>query len=80
MKIRKKLTFGPMGLVIFVGLFGVISINVSQKALQKAIGSKSVASARTTIENISRNIHNRVEQSHTYSLDNTHKDIHSLIN
>ncbi|MHC4110138.1 MAG: HAMP domain-containing protein, partial [Planctomycetota bacterium] len=66
MKISQKLTLGFMGIALLVAVVGYISVNASQKALQRSIGQTSTAFAATILDQIDRSIYNRVEAFQEY--------------
>jgi hypothetical protein len=45
MKISRKLTFGFVSIALMITVIGYISINASQKVLQKIIGKSSITLA-----------------------------------
>jgi signal transduction histidine kinase len=67
MKIKQKLTLSFISIALLVAVVGYISVNASQKALQKSIGEQSTALAANMIEHIDRCIYSRIETFQEYS-------------
>jgi len=66
MKIKQKLTWGFISIALLVAVVGYISVNASQRALQKSIGLVSGVLAKEIVEQIDRNIYNRIEICQEY--------------
>ena len=69
MKINQKLILGFLIVALLIGVVGYISVNISQKALQNAIGENSVLLAEESLDKIDRSIYNRIEEFQAYSRD-----------
>ncbi len=69
MKIIQKLILGFVGISLLIGAVGYISVNYSQKELQKTIGGCSVILAQETLDKIDMNIYNRIEVIRAYCKD-----------
>ena len=69
MRISQKLTLVFAGIATLVGVIGFVSIDISQRALQKAIGESSASLAKKTISGVDRIIYYRIEQLQAYSRD-----------
>ncbi|MGD2094548.1 MAG: response regulator [Phycisphaerales bacterium] len=67
MKIRQKLILGFAGIASLVGIVGYIAIDTSKKALQKSIGETSIALAVRIMNDIDRDIYNKIEIFQEYS-------------
>ena len=67
MKIGARVILGCLIIALMVGVGGYISINVSQKALQKSIGERSVTLAQERMNRIDRNIYDKIEGFVGYS-------------
>jgi signal transduction histidine kinase len=69
MKIGQKLILVFLLVSVFAGLAGLISINVSQKALQGYIIDSSIALTVESLDKIDRHIYNRIEDFQAYCSD-----------
>jgi hypothetical protein len=69
MRIIHKLILGFLVVALLVGLIGYISIEASQKTLQKTIGEDSTLLAVKMLEHIDRSIYNRIETVQEYCRD-----------
>jgi len=69
MRIIHKLILGFLVVALLVGLVGYISIEASQKTLQKTIGEDSTLLAVEMLEHIDRSIYNRIETVQEYCRD-----------
>ncbi len=69
MKIRQKLILAFISIALLVVIVGYISVNASQKSLQKTIGENSLLLARETLDKVDRNIYHRIEHMQAYSKD-----------
>ena len=69
MKIRQKLTLGFVSIAILVAIAGYITINKSQKALEKNIGQESATLAVEILDTIDRNIYKVVEHLEVHTKD-----------
>ncbi|MGD8787277.1 MAG: HAMP domain-containing protein, partial [Phycisphaerales bacterium] len=67
MKIRQKLILGFVGIASLVGVVGYIAIDTSKKALQKSIGETSIALAVRIMNDIDRDVCNKIEIFQEYS-------------
>ena len=70
MRIGQKLILGFVGITLLIGVVGYISVNTSQKALEKTIGESSVTLAQKTIDAIDRIIYRRIERWQSYDHTN----------
>ena len=75
MRIAQKLICGFVSVALLVGVVGYISVNTSQKVLQKTIGENSVMLAQETLDKIDRGIHNRIEEFRSYRKDLTLQEV-----
>ncbi len=81
MKITQRLVLGFLTVSLLIGFVGYVSINASQKVLQKSIGENSVMLARETLDKIDRDIYHRIERWRLYCLTSPRiKEIISLSN
>ena len=69
MKIGKKLMLGYSGIAILIGIVGYLSATSAEKALVESIGRGSVSLAAKTLENIDKNIYNKIEMFQDYCKD-----------
>lgn len=69
MKIFTKLTLGFLAVSLLVFTAGYYSAEKIQEILEKKIGDSSVMLAQNIIRGIDREIHNRMEEVHSYSMD-----------
>ena len=69
MKIRQKLVLGFMTVTALIGVAGYVSLYTSQKALQKSIGENSVSLSAEILDNIDRDIYNRIALLRVYAKD-----------
>lgn len=67
MKIRKKIITGFLCIALLVGVFGYVSIGMSQKVLKETIGQSYLVLANNTMQTIDRQLHRMVEQIQIYS-------------
>jgi len=70
MKIGQKLILGFVVVPLLIGVVGYISVNTSQKVLQKSIGESSVRLAQETLDAIDRIIYRRIEIWESYDYAN----------
>ncbi len=75
MKIGNKLTLGFIGIALLIGVVGFISVNTSQKTLQRTIGENSADLARDILDKIDRDIYHRIEQLQIYVEDVAQEEI-----
>jgi signal transduction histidine kinase len=69
MRISQKLVLGFAGVALLTGAVGYFSVDVSRKALQKAIGEHSLSLASDVLERIDDSIHRRIEELQFYCAD-----------
>lgn len=69
MKISQKLILGFAGTALLIGVVGYISVNTSQRELQKNIGESSVLLATEILDKIDRSIYSRIEEFQSYAKD-----------
>ena len=69
MKISQKLTLGFISIALLIAVVGYISVNASQKALQRNIGQTSTSFAATILDQIDKSIYNRIETFQEYCKD-----------
>jgi len=66
MRIGQKSILGFVSVALLVGVVGYISVNTSQKALQKSIGESSVSLAVEILDKIDRGIYNKIERFQSF--------------
>ena len=69
MKIRKKLITGFLCTALLVGVFGYVSVSISQKVLRETIGRNYLVLANNTMQMVDRQLHRMIEQIQIYSRD-----------
>ena len=69
MKIGQKLILIFLLISTLVWIFGLISVNMSQKSLERYIGESSVSFAVEVLDKIDRHIYGRIEEFQSYCSD-----------
>ena len=69
LKIRTRIIIGFLIVVFSIGIGGYISIIISQDYFKDLIGENAVFWSQQVIDNIDRNIENRIEEIENYTID-----------
>ncbi len=75
MRISQRLVFGFVSVALLTGVVGYVSVNISQKALQKAIGENSVSLAGEVLNRIDSGIYSRIEELQIYSIESEVREV-----
>jgi len=65
-RIRNKLITVFLIFILFFGIIGYISLDISKSALEKEIGENSILLAKQTLDKIDRDIYNKIEEFQYY--------------
>jgi len=66
MRIGQKLILGFVTIALLVGVVGYLAVNTSQKTLQKTIGESSVSLAAEILDQIDKNMFNKIERFQSF--------------
>jgi len=66
MKISQKMILGFVGVALLIWVVGYLAVNTSQKALKKSIGESSASLAAEILDEIDRNLYNKIERFQSF--------------